>query len=158
MASRKTPSALAARRRRSLQTLIDEFLVEQVALKGPSAALSNERRFAERIAVKASYLSAIKNGHRAIGEALARQIERACAKPPGWLDERHAAEASPNEGEEQLLVELLMRAYRQAPEAARTAVQDLLASLGDDSSVSAKPRGRKATPRAAAAKKASRRA
>ena len=49
-------------------------------------------------------------GSRAIGDKLARQIERHTGKPPGWLDEaREPASTTPAE---RTFLELALAAYR----------------------------------------------
>jgi hypothetical protein len=120
---KRTPEKVVKKRQAALQILIHEFLVRQVALKGPKAALSrNESAFAKHVQMKAPYLSAIKHGHRVIGDKLARQIEVACGKPVGWMDEKHIRPKFSSGLEEQNLIEDLRSAYRENPEIARESI------------------------------------
>ncbi|KNZ31105.1 MAG: hypothetical protein AD742_17895 [Methylibium sp. NZG] len=73
--------------------LFDEFV--QATIKHPDAATLRglEGRFAERLQIQPSYWSQIKGRSRQIGERLARQFERLCHKPSGWMDQPHDAVA-----------------------------------------------------------------
>lgn len=51
-----------------------------------------------------SYLSQIKNGHRNLGNAAARNLEKALEKPKGWLDHRQFAT-----GEDAVIVNEMMQ-------------------------------------------------
>lgn len=124
MPSQKTPALLAKRRQRALLILLDEYLAAQVALIGPRAALSIERDFAAHIQVKATYLSSIKR-ERVIGEKLARQIESACGKTPGWMDLPQKSQTATSTLEEQNLLEDLKSIYRADPELARSGMLTL---------------------------------
>ena len=75
--------------------LFDEFV--HATVKDPDAATLRglERRFAERLQIQPSYWSQIKSRSRQIGERLARQFERLCHKPHGWMDVAHGSGAAP---------------------------------------------------------------
>jgi hypothetical protein len=135
--------------------LFDEFV--QATVKYPDAATLRglERRFAERLQIQPSYWSQIKNRSRQIGERLARQFERLCRKPVGWMDLPHgglpqamaaapgavaghtqraaaqdapAPESLPADDDERFIVGLVLSFYRRHPQRART---QLLALLGE---------------------------
>ncbi len=129
--------------------LFDEFV--QATVKHPDAATLRglERRFAERLQIQPSYWSQIKSRSRQVGERLARQFERLCHKPPGWMDQRHdsgsmptaaksgyaAATADAHESalpqgdDERFIVGLVLTYYRRHPQRARTRLLDLLGEV-----------------------------
>jgi len=74
--------------------LFDEFV--RATVRHPDAATLRglEGRFAERLQIQPSYWSQIKSRSRQIGERLARQFERLCHKPHGWMDVAHGTAAS----------------------------------------------------------------
>jgi hypothetical protein len=115
--------------------LFDEFVRAQV--KHPEAATLRglEGRFARRLQIQASYWSQIKSGSRQIGERLARQFERLCHKPQGWMDlPREAAafevpvadDGTPRTDDERFVVSLVLSYYRRHPERARARLLQLL--------------------------------
>lgn len=69
--------------------LFDAFVQATVTSPDASTLRGLERRFAERLQIQPSYWSQLKGGSRQIGERLARQFERLCGKPSGWLDQPH---------------------------------------------------------------------
>ncbi len=73
------------RRQENLQRLINEI------------ADGSQVQFAERIGKSPSYIGQLVRGVGSFGERVARQIERQCGKPRGWLDEQAStlAEAHP---------------------------------------------------------------
>ena len=83
------PRDLAQTRLDNAMHLFDEFV--QTHIKHPDAATLRglEGRFAERLQIQPSYWSQIKARSRQIGERLARQFERLCHKPLGWMDHPH---------------------------------------------------------------------
>lgn len=64
----------------NLLSLIEEF---------GGAKHGQIKRFADKIGADPTYISLIKNGHRSMGDQLARQYEKACGKPHGWMDQMH---------------------------------------------------------------------
>ncbi|HRI17731.1 MAG TPA: hypothetical protein PL196_04330 [Burkholderiaceae bacterium] len=123
--------------------LFDEFV--RATVKHPDAATLRglEGRFAERLQIQPSYWSQIKSRSRQIGERLARQFERLCHKPPGWMDVAHdrgqpvaesaAAAAAdslqPQGDDERFIVGLVLTYYRRHPQRARTRLLDLLGEV-----------------------------
>jgi len=138
------PRDVAAIRLDNALLLFDEFV--RAAVKHPDAATLRglERRFAERLQIQASYWSQIKGRSRQIGEKLARQFERCCQKPYGWMDQpqgggRAALGATAPEGpadsplpqddDERFIVGLVLTYYRRHPQRARTRLLDLLGEV-----------------------------
>jgi hypothetical protein len=133
--------------------LFDEFV--QATVKHPDAATLRglEGRFAERLQIQPSYWSQIKGRSRQIGERLARQFERLCHKPPGWMDAAHdgrawgqpapleapaaagsdparrAARSLPQDDDERFIVGLVLTYYRRHPQKARLRLLDLLGEV-----------------------------
>jgi hypothetical protein len=129
--------------------LFDEFV--HATVKHPDAATLRglEGRFAERLQIQPSYWSQIKSRSRQIGEHLARQFERLCHKPHGWMDVPHGAAApaghavlaapaaepaagdrtTPQNDDERFIVGLTLTYYRRHPERARTRLLDLLGEV-----------------------------
>jgi hypothetical protein len=114
--------------------LFDEFVRAQVKHPDAAALRGQERRFAERLQIQASYWSQIKSRSRQIGERLARQFEHLCHKPRGWMDEPHgtaavpstASESDPRTDDERFIAGLVLSYYRRHPERARARLLDLL--------------------------------
>jgi len=78
---------LATVRLNNALALFEEF-VRATARHADAATLRGlERRFAERVQIQPSYWSQIKSRSRQIGERLARQFEKCCHKPAGWMDQ-----------------------------------------------------------------------
>lgn len=77
-------------RRQNLLVLYRAFAQEEVANHRTNGL--NEA-FAKHIQVSASLFSQMKGG-RPIGDKLARQIEKACGRAAGWLDDPANAQAS----------------------------------------------------------------
>ena len=122
--------------------LFDEFV--RATVKHPDAATLRglEGRFAERLQIQPSYWSQIKSRSRQIGERLARQFERLCHKPQGWMDQAHAHDpvasgapppssdsALPQDDDERFIVGLVLTYYRRHPQRARTRLLDLLGEV-----------------------------
>lgn len=132
--------------------LFDEFV--RATVKHPDAATLRglEGRFAERLQIQPSYWSQIKSRSRQIGERLARQFERLCHKPHGWMDVAHgkngaaggagtaaaaggAAAAAlsdsmtPQDDDERFIVGLVLTYFRRHPQRARTRLLDLLGEV-----------------------------
>ncbi len=137
--------------------LFEEF-VRATARHADAATLRGlERRFAERVQIQPSYWSQIKGRSRQIGERLARQFERLCQKPAGWLDVVHRGDgatptgakplatgaddavapspragddaAGPRDDDERFIVGLVLTYYRRHPQRARTRLLDLLGEV-----------------------------
>ena len=133
------PRDLAQIRLDNALQLFDEFV--QATIKHPDAATLRglEGRFAERLQIQPSYWSQIKGRSRQIGERLARQFERLCHKPVGWMDQPHRASAGaqppdaaynvPQDDDERFIVGLVLTYYRRHPQRARTRLLDLLGEV-----------------------------
>ena len=122
--------------------LFDEFV--RATVRHPDAATLRglEGRFAERLQIQPSYWSQIKSRSRQIGERLARQFERLCRKPQGWMDVPHddpaapaiqapapADSTQPQDDDERFIVGLVLTYYRRHPQHARTRLLDLLGEV-----------------------------
>jgi hypothetical protein len=101
---------LTLTRRRNAVALYQAFLQERVA--AGDAAKGLDQSFAATLQVSPSMWSQIKSA-RPIGDKLARQIEAARGKPPGWLDEEQDDERAVDPAEEHF-VELARHAWRAA--------------------------------------------
>jgi hypothetical protein len=151
------PRDLAQTRLDNALRLFDEFV--QATIKHPDAATLRglEGRFAERLQIQPSYWSQIKGRSRQIGERLARQFERLCHKPNGWMDQPHGSEPAtatmpaagartvappapgterpdtaynvPQDDDERFIVGLVLTYYRRHPQRARTRLLDLLGEV-----------------------------
>jgi hypothetical protein len=144
------PHDLARIRLDNAMRLFDEFV--HATIKHPDAATLRglEGRFAERLQIQPSYWSQIKGRSRQIGERLARQFEQLCHKPPGWMDQPHAAAEAqpagmpgagvvntasdspahqPQDDDERFIVDLVLTYYRRHPQRARTRLLDLLGEV-----------------------------
>jgi len=126
--------------------LFEEF-VRATARHADAATLRGlEGRFAERVQIQPSYWSQIKNRSRQIGERLARQFERLCHKPTGWMDQRHGTDAAPltaaptpapaeapqhlpRDDDERFIIGLVLTYYRRHPQRARVRLLDLLGEV-----------------------------
>lgn len=95
-------------RRGNLDLLIDE--------------VGTMKELAELAESDPNYLSTLKNGHRGIGDDLARRLETACKKPHGWMDHIHDLEGRPLT--EDTIEEAI--ALQSAPEHIRDAVRRLI--------------------------------
>lgn len=73
-------------RRQNLQRLIHEV------------ADGNQAHFAELIGRSPSYVGQLVRGVGSFGERIARQIERQCRKPHGWLDQAARGDGPRSEG------------------------------------------------------------
>jgi hypothetical protein len=152
------PRDLAQTRLDNALRLFDEFV--QATIKHPDAATLRglEGRFAERLQIQPSYWSQIKGRSRQIGERLARQFERLCHKPNGWMDQPQGIAATtpaapaaaaaragsaptpgaksqdaafnvPQDDDERFIVGLVLTYYRRHPQRARTRLLDLLGEV-----------------------------
>jgi hypothetical protein len=143
------PRDLAQIRFDNAMALFDEFV--RATIKHPDAATLRglDGRFAEQLLIQPSYWSQIKARSRQIGERLARQFERRCRKPAGWLDEAHGLSAlpaqaadAPIDDDERFIVGLVLSYYRRHPERARTRLLELLGEVlqGAEETQAAAPR------------------
>ena len=81
------------------------------AVAGGAAPKGLEQAFAAKLEISPSMWSQIKSA-RPIGDKLARQIERHCGKPAGWMDEERE-EVGLSQAEQQFLA-LALKAWRSA--------------------------------------------
>lgn len=67
----------------------------------------NNKEFAQRIGVAATYFGQVKKGHenggRNIGNSLAPEIEKAFKKPSGWLDQDHTKPIKQKQAESEVM-------------------------------------------------------
>ena len=111
-------------RRRNVLALFQAYAESAVATGTAPKGL--EQAFAAHVEISPSMWSQVKSA-RPIGDKLARQIERHCAKPAGWLDEeREAAGLTP--GEQQFLA-LALRAWRATNAGGRKALKAQMKQL-----------------------------
>ena len=115
--------------------LFDEFVRAHVRHPEAATLRGLEGRFAERLQIQPSYWSQIKSRSRQIGERLARQFERLCHKPAGWMDTPHPPAAfdvptvddgTPRSDDERFIVALVLGYYRRHPDRARARLLQLL--------------------------------
>jgi len=114
-------------RRQNLLVLFSEF-VAAVQAQDPSRNIAGlDKAFAAQLQIHNTYLSGMKSGARGIGERLARQIEAACSKPRGWLDEEREAlaQAKPDRGLQRFM-ELAEQAYRDGGAVRRAELRALM--------------------------------
>jgi hypothetical protein len=121
-------SDLTQLRRRNLLALFQEFA--EAALAAGASAKGLEQAFAAHMEVSPSMWSQLKSS-RAIGDRLARQFEHHGGKPPGWLDQEHAATA-PDPAEERFIA-LARELWRGRSAKGRRELMKALKQLGSDS-------------------------
>lgn len=130
-----TADELAQLRYENALALYDEFVRATVRHPEARPLRGLDGLFAERLQIQPSYWSQIKARSRQIGERLARQFEQRCAKPSGWLDQRHDGQptpapvvfapdgsggsATPLDEDERFVVGLVLSYYRRDPLRAR---------------------------------------
>ena len=104
-----------------------------------------EQAFAATLQISPSMWSQIK-ASRPIGDKLARQIEKLCAKPGGWLDEERAVQAiTPAE---QAFLDLALAAWRTTNSVGKKQMRAQLSGiLQDFPSVATKAANRVASPK-----------
>jgi hypothetical protein len=111
-------------RRRNVLSLFQAYAETAVATGVAPKGL--EQAFAAHLEISPSMWSQIKSS-RPIGDKLARQVERHCGKPAGWLDEeREAAGMTP--GEQQFLAIALL-AWRNVDSDGRKALKSRMKQL-----------------------------
>jgi len=114
-------SNVTVNRRRNALALFQAYA--EAAITGGAPPKGIEQAFAARLEISPSMWSQIKSA-RPIGDKLARQIERHCDKPAGWLDEeREAAGLTPAE---QQFLALALKAWRATNSAGRKALREQL--------------------------------
>jgi len=90
------------------------------------------RRFSEFTGIGENYLSQLRARNNGIGAQVAKILEEAFGKPPGWMDATRA-EWEPLDDAEQMYAEAMMLLYREWPAAARAQLlrqmRELLAQL-----------------------------
>lgn len=103
-----------------------------------------EQAFAASLQISPSMWSQIKSA-RPIGDKLARQIEKLCAKPGGWLDEERAVQAiTPVE---QAFLDLALAAWRTTNSAGKKQMRGQLSRvLQDVTGVASKVANRLTSP------------
>lgn len=111
--------------------LYTEFMRERLGGAVDPRKATLEAPFAKQLRISPSYWSQLKSRNRQIGETLARQFERLCGKPPGWLDADHAQAAAvpavvAMDGDEKFLVEMLLTCYRMNPIGVKQRMLELL--------------------------------
>src|SRR5215510_7932310 len=74
--------------------LYTEFIHERLGAAVDPRKAMLEAPFAKQLRISASYWSQLKSRNRQIGETLARQFERLCGKPAGWLDAEHGRQTA----------------------------------------------------------------
>ena len=116
--SHKHVSNTTVTRRQNALDMFQDFAERALASGAPPKGL--EQAFAAQLQISPSMWSQIKSS-RPIGDKLARQIERRCDKPAGWLDEVQAS-AAPSAAEAAFL-DLALAAYRSSNAAGRKALR-----------------------------------
>jgi hypothetical protein len=119
--------SLARHRRSNALALFQAHAERALADGAPPKGL--EQAFAAALEISPSMWSQIKSS-RTIGDKLARQIERHCGKPKGWLDEPRDSDA-PTPAE-RAFVELALAAYRATNATGRRALRAQLKSIVAD--------------------------
>lgn len=111
-------------RRRNALLLHRRFLEQAIAAGLPAKGL--DQAFAKKLEISPSMWSQIKTS-RPIGDKLARQIERHCGKPKGWLDE--ARDSGAPTPAERAFLELALAAHRATDAPGRRALRAQLKAL-----------------------------
>ena len=99
------------------------------ALSSGLAPKGLEQAFAAEVQISPSMWSQIKSS-RPIGDKLARQIERHCGQPMGWLDEDRVTD-SVSPAEQQFLV-ISLKAWRSTNSAGRKALRAHLRQIAEE--------------------------
>jgi len=111
--------------------LYTEFMRERVGAAVDPRKATLAAPFAKQLRISPSYWSQLKSRNRQIGETLARQFERLCGKPLGWLDTDHAQQAAAQpvvalDDDERFLVDMLLTCYRMNPQGVKQRMLELL--------------------------------
>lgn len=121
--TKQHPNPTITRRDNAL-ALFQAYAERALAAGEPPKGL--EQSFAAALQISPSMWSQIKSS-RPIGDRLARQIEHACGKPAGWLDEARESQ-TPSAAEQQFLA-LALRAWRSTNSDGRRALRAQLTAL-----------------------------
>jgi hypothetical protein len=117
-------SNITLTRRQNVLALFQAYA--ERALAAGEAPKGLEQSFAATLQISPSMWSQIKAA-RPIGDKLARQIEAACGKPGGWLDEvRKGGAPTPAEAE---FLELALAAWRSTNSAGRKALRGQMKAM-----------------------------
>ena len=119
------PNTTIARRNNAL----DLFLAHaKKAMASGAAPKGLEQGFAASLQISPSMWSQIKSS-RPIGDKLARQIEKLCGQPAGWLDEsRDAQSIAPVE---QAFMDLALAAWRATNNAGKRQLRAQMKAIAD---------------------------
>ncbi len=124
----KPAANITTTRQRNARLLFQEYAETQ--LLAGAAPNGLEQAFAKTIQVSPSMWSQIKSA-RPIGDKIARQIEAACAKPKGWMDEdRDQGTSGVSQGEQQILA-LMLKAWRATNSVGRKSLKHLLREVAE---------------------------
>jgi hypothetical protein len=114
-------SNITLTRRQNALALFQDYAERTLA--GGASPKGLEQSFAATLQISPSMWSQVK-ASRPIGDKLARQIESACGKPAGWLDETRK-DAVPS-ATEAAFVELSLLAWRSTNSTGRKALRQHL--------------------------------
>lgn len=125
------PRDIATIRLDNTLVLYTEFMRGRLGSSVDPRKAMLEAPFAKQLRISPSYWSQLKSRTRQIGETLARQFERLCEKPHGWLDIDHTAvpaapPPAPVGDEERFLVDMLLTCYRINPQGVKQRMLELL--------------------------------
>lgn len=121
------PENLTLLRRQNVLTLFQRFAEEQ--MRQGSGPKGLEQLFAQTLQVSPSMWSQIKSS-RPIGDKLARQLEAACARPAGWLDEAHEPQGlTPAELQ---FLQLALKAWRATNADGRRQLRQQMKGIAED--------------------------
>lgn len=109
-------------RRQNVVDLFQRFAEDKIAAGEQPKGL--EGLFAAHLEVSGAMWSMVKSGARPVGDKLARQIERRCQVPAGWLDEEREPQGL-SQAEQQFLA-LALKVYRQATSSGKKQLRALL--------------------------------
>jgi hypothetical protein len=101
------PDNTTVNRRQNVLSLFQLYAEDQMRAGVPPKGM--EQAYAQKLQMSPSMWSQIKSS-RPIGDKLARQIEAACGKPSGWLDQEHEPQGL-NAAEQQFLA-MALKAWR----------------------------------------------
>ena len=101
------PANITVLRRQNVLSLFQQFAEEQMRAGTPPKGM--EQVFAQKLQISPSMWSQVKSS-RPIGDRLARQIESACRRTAGWLDEEHEPQGI--SASEQQFLALALNAWR----------------------------------------------
>ena len=117
-------SNITLTRRQNALALFQDYA--EKALASGTSPKGLEQSFAATLQISPSMWSQIKSS-RPIGDKLARQIESACGKPSGWLDELRK-DVAPSAAET-AFIELALAAWRLCNSLKRKALREHLKTI-----------------------------